>query len=104
MSASIWTFGRGDEQIVIRCPHHSRIVISGKDDVIRQIDFPDPRDRVDYQSALEAELLSDGWSLLSFTKAESFGGQSSKRWLSWIRPGRLFARVRKEPLAQERTE
>jgi hypothetical protein len=98
MSASIWTFGRADERIVIRCPHHSRIVISGDNDVVRQIDFPDPRERVDYQSALEAQLLADGWSLLSFTRAEASGAQTPRRWLSWIRPGRLFVRARKEPL------
>jgi len=98
MSVSMWMFGRGEERIVIRCPHHSRIVISGENDAVRQIDFPDPRERVGYQSAFEAQLLNDGWSLLSFTRAESSGDQSPRQWLSWIRPSRLFARFRPERL------
>ena len=64
---SMWTFGRGAERIVIRCPERSRIVISAENNLTRQIDFHDPDDRVAYQSALETELIGDGWSLLSFT-------------------------------------
>jgi hypothetical protein len=86
--ASTWTFTRGDDRIVIRCRDSSRVVILGESEVIRYIDFPTPGDRVAYQSALEAHLLRDGWSLLSFTTTGSGEIDERRGWLSWIRPKR----------------
>ena len=90
--ASMWTFARGDEQIVVRCPNRVQIVISGNSDVIRHINFHSPYDRLEYQSALESHLLREGWSLTSFTTTGP-GRQARRGWLSWIRPKQLFVRT-----------
>ncbi len=87
MPTSIWTFVRGDERIVIRSPDPARIVISGEGAVTRRVDFHTPEERVAYQSELEAHLVREGWSLLSFTTT---GVPLRRRsWLGWIRPARM---------------
>jgi hypothetical protein len=87
VSTSTWTFARGTERIVIRSPDPARIVISGEGAVIRHIDFHAPEDRVAYQSELEAHLVREGWSLLSFTTTGA--PPRRRRWLGWIRRSRM---------------
>lgn len=65
--ASTWTFARDEKRIVVRCPAHTYLVISGDGPATRHVNFSDARDRVEYQSEFECRLLSEGWSLLAFT-------------------------------------
>ena len=86
VATSIWTFARGNERIVIRSPDPARIVIADQGAVTRRIDFHAPEDRVAYQSELEAHLVREGWSLLSFTTTGE--PLRRRRWLGWIRRSR----------------
>jgi hypothetical protein len=66
-----WTFVRGNDRIVLRCPSRSRIVISGSAARVRRIDFEEPGARIAYQSGFERHLINTGWTLVDFTPGES---------------------------------
>jgi len=74
--AAIWTFERGDERIVLRCPSPVRLIVSGHPTLTRVIDFSTVVDRVNFQSGFETHLLDTGWTLTAFTPSQP------RRWWS----------------------
>ena len=67
--ASTWTFARDEKRIVVRCPAHTYLVISGDGPATRHVNFSEiaPRPGRLPASEFECRLLSEGWSLLAFT-------------------------------------
>lgn len=84
----VWTFTRGADRLVVRCPFAARLVITSTDNVsTRFIDFADAEDRVQYQSNLESHLIATGWSLLHFSaKGDDPAGLPvhKRGWLSRV--------------------
>jgi hypothetical protein len=80
-----WTFARGADRIVLRCPTRTQIVISGTASPVRRIDFSEASDRVAYQSGFESHLIDSGWSLVDFSSPRGTGAESkTMRLLSRI--------------------
>ena len=85
MSGPVWTFRRGQDVIVVRCPEPLELIASEPTQkVTRRFSFHSPHERVTFQSDFENHLLNTGWSLSAFTRGSSTGGWFA-RWAFWWR-------------------
>lgn len=95
-SEPTWTFVRGTDRIVLRCPSRTQIVISGTTPTVRRIDFAEPRERVAYQSGFESHLIRSGWSLANFTGHRAAPPRKGRLLTRIPFAGRVIARFKRD--------
>ena len=86
MSGPIWTFQRGDDVIVLRCPQPLELIaFEPTHQLTRRFYFHDSHDRVTFQAGFEYHLLSTGWSLSAFSSSHQREERLSALWTFWRR-------------------